>query len=179
LLEGRPVFCYNHLGRTLTRIAGAETLGAQTETVAVRFDYAGGFGGGHFTLTVDGRAVADGAVERTQRGMYSMNEQFDIGRNRGSAVAPDFADRRPFACTAPLESVTVDLAAAPGVSTLEEYRIALATHCEDPCRPGRPRPAGAHAPRGGTRHGCRPSVDRRRWSGRAAGPPNVDQFSIH
>jgi len=129
LLEGRPVFCYNHLGRTLTRIVGAETLGAQTETVAVRFDYAGGFGGGgHFTLTVDGRAVADGAVERTQRGMYSMNEQFDIGRNRGSAVAPDFADRRPFACTAPLESVTVDLAAAPGVSTLEEYRIALATH---------------------------------------------------
>ena len=57
-----------------------------------------------------------------------MNEQFDVGRNRGSAVSPEYAGRGPFAFGPALRHVRVDLPAARDIPAGERARIAMATH---------------------------------------------------
>lgn len=130
VLEGRPVFCYNFFGEDLTYVRAAERLSAGTTTVVAAFDYdGGGFGkGGRLTLSVDGSEVASARIEKTVRAIFSMNEQFDVGRHRGSAVSPEYAGRGPFAFGPALQYVLVDLPAATDVSAAERERIAMAAH---------------------------------------------------
>lgn len=130
LLDGKPVYCYNFSGGGVTHIRSEQPVPADAKVLAIDFDYDGkGFGkGGDVRISVDGEVVAKGRVEATARGIFSMNEQFDIGRNRGSAVSPDYQGKGPFAFTGKLVSVEVDLPAAADISAAERARIELATH---------------------------------------------------
>lgn len=131
VLDSTPVFCYNFSGGGRTYIRSGQPLPADVREVALAFDYdGGGLGkGGSARLTVDGVEVAQGRIERTTRAIFSLNEQLDIGVNRGSPVSEEFADRGRFAFSGALAYVRIDLPRAEhAVSEEERRRIALATH---------------------------------------------------
>ncbi|MFX1759874.1 arylsulfatase [Rhodococcus sp. As11] len=129
VLESRPVFCYNFNGKEHTFVRGP-ALSEDVREVSVHFEYdGGGIGkGGRVTLLVDGVAVADGRVERTARAIFSMNEQLDIGIDRGSPVAEEIARRDRFAFSGTVHHVRIDFGSGGGVPVDEQRRIALATH---------------------------------------------------
>lgn len=129
VLDSHPVFCYNFSGGGRTHVRAPDALAAGSHQITLEFDYDGGIGnGGHIILSVDGAAVARGRVEHTTRAMFSMNEQLDIGVNRGSPVSEEFADRGRFLFTGQLHHVQVDLGSEAGSIERERERIALAIH---------------------------------------------------
>ena len=91
---GRPAYAYNLFGKTITTIAGSERLAPGKARVEIRFDYdegsgkrGGGVGrGAELTLLVDGRAVAEGQIDRSVPGFFSIDETFDVGTDTGSPV---------------------------------------------------------------------------------------------
>jgi arylsulfatase len=111
LLEGRPVFLYNLAGVARYRIAGKEKLTAGKHTVVFDFKYdGGGIGkGGTGTLTVDGKAVAEGKVERTLPFRLQGDETLDCGEDTGTPVSEEYAERMPFHFTGKLAKVVIDL----------------------------------------------------------------------
>jgi len=60
-------------------------------TRRAEFDYDGGglAKGGNVTLYYDGEKVGEGRVEMTQPMVFSADEGLDIGRETGTAVAPE------------------------------------------------------------------------------------------
>ena len=90
--------------------------------VSVHFEYdGGGIGkGGTATLIVDGEVISEGRIEKTTRAIFSMNEQLDVGINRGSPVAEEFAEKGTFRYGGKLHSVTVDLRSTRDVVSAEE-----------------------------------------------------------
>lgn len=129
VVDSKPVFCYNFSGGGLTFVRSDAELTADSREVRLEFDYdGGGIGkGGTATLSVDGVAVASERIEQTTRAMFSMNEQLDIGVNRGSEVCDEIVGR--FAFTGRLHHVRVDLPGEGRPETAaERQRVALATH---------------------------------------------------
>jgi len=60
-------------------------------------------------LKADGTEVAQVDVKRTVPAAFTASETFDVGVDLGSPVSLDYFDRRPFAFTGTIKSVTVDL----------------------------------------------------------------------
>ena len=104
--SGRPLFLYNLFGRVYTTIAG-EPLSVGRHRIVVEFDYDGGLGaGGTLYLTVDGVAHESARIDKTVPIVFSMSgETFDVGCDTGAPVGPY---RHHFACTAGIESVTLE-----------------------------------------------------------------------
>ena len=104
--SGRPRFLYNLFGRVFTTIAG-EPLSVGRHRIVVEFDYDGGLGaGGTLYLTVDGVAHESARIDKTVPIVFSMSgETFDVGCDTGAPVGPY---RHHFACTAGIESVTLE-----------------------------------------------------------------------
>ncbi len=77
------------------------------------FDFAydgGGIGkGGHGTISVDGRKVAESHIERTIGNRFSLDETFDVGEDTGTPVVEDYAEKMPFRFTGTLKKVVVEL----------------------------------------------------------------------
>lgn len=109
VLDSKPVFCYNFSGGGLTFVRGEVPLTAENREVSVAFEYdGGGIGkGGTATLSVDGVVVGTGRIEKTTRAIFSMNEQLDIGVNRGSPVCDEVDGRFEF--SGRLHHVRIDL----------------------------------------------------------------------
>ncbi|WP_182347181.1 sulfatase-like hydrolase/transferase [Tomitella gaofuii] len=131
VLDSVPVFCYTFSGGGRTYVRSASPLSAGEHHVVLEFAYDGGGPGrgGTATLSVDGEQTDSARIERTTPGMFSLNEQFDIGVNRGSPVSEDYADRGPFGFTGMLHSVRVELpASSADVSPEERRRMELAVH---------------------------------------------------
>ncbi|CDZ87369.1 hypothetical protein QM787_20940 [Rhodococcus ruber] len=104
-------------------------LTGDVREVSLRFDYDGGIGkGGEAVLSVDREVVARARIERTARAIFSMNEQLDIGVDRGSPVAEETAGFGRFAFTGTLHHVRIDLPPGGGVRADDRRRVALATH---------------------------------------------------
>ena len=63
--------------------------------VRLEFTYDGGgvAKGGTVTLYIDGKAVGDGRVDRTEPGLFSADETCDIGTEYGSPVTTDYRSR--------------------------------------------------------------------------------------
>ncbi len=87
--EGRPNFTYALFDIQTLTIRGDTALGAGDRTVTVQFDYDGpGYAkGGALRLLVDGVAVASGTLFATTPGLFTIDETFDVGLDRGSPVA--------------------------------------------------------------------------------------------
>ncbi len=130
VLDSKPVFCYNFCDRERTFVRAPDSLPRGESVVSLHFDYdGGGIGmGGTVTLCIDDVAVANGRVESTARAIFSMNEQLDIGVDRGSPVAEEIARRGRFAFTGTLRDVRIDLARGGGVPAAERRKVELATH---------------------------------------------------
>ncbi|CBH47994.1 arylsulfatase [Prescottella equi] len=89
--DGRPTFCYNLFGIEHSYIRAPDTVGVGLHQVRSEFAYdGGGLGkGGTVTLFVDGTAVAEGRVERTEPIGFGY-EFSDVGRDSLSTVTPEY-----------------------------------------------------------------------------------------
>ncbi len=87
--EGKPEFTYNFLGLERFVISSPDALPEGSVSVKFDFVYDGdGLGkGGELTIYLDGKAVADGRIERTQPNMFSADETADVGLDNQTPVA--------------------------------------------------------------------------------------------
>ncbi|MEN6467254.1 MAG: arylsulfatase [Syntrophaceae bacterium] len=109
LEKGTPVFHYNVANVAHYNIAAADPLTPGRHTVVFDFQYdGGGIGrGGAGTISVDGRQVARGRIDRTVPIRYSMDETFDIGEDTGTPASLDYDV--PFKFNGKIEKVVVRL----------------------------------------------------------------------
>jgi len=88
LRNGRPTFTYNYLGLVIYNIVSVKPLTPGKHTIAYDFKYdGGGLGkGGTGTISVDGAKVAEGRIDRTQPGIFSVDDLADVGTDDGTPV---------------------------------------------------------------------------------------------
>jgi hypothetical protein len=91
--EGRPTYCYNFYGVDLFHVRGTTEIGEGRHLVRMQFDYDGGgpARGGTVRLFVGDELAGEGRVERTQPLPFASDEPFEIGRDQGSPVTPDYS----------------------------------------------------------------------------------------
>ncbi len=89
LRNGKPVFTYNFLGLETKEIASKKALKPGKHTIVYDFTYDGGGAGkgGTGVITVGGEKFAEGRLERTQPGVFSVDDLADIGMDEGTPVA--------------------------------------------------------------------------------------------
>ena len=91
LKDGKPKVCYNWFGTVYT-VEAPEKLSPGNHLVRFHFDYdGGGLGkGGTMTISVNGKSVAKGRIEKTVPVVFSM-DTVDVGSDLGRPVARDYS----------------------------------------------------------------------------------------
>jgi arylsulfatase len=109
LLKGKPVFCYNMAEFVRTTVAGPDAVPAGHHVVAADFKYDGGGRGkgGTVTLSVDGKPVASGHVERTLANLFALDSSMSVGQGTGLPVSDDYLT--PFKFSGTLDQLVVTL----------------------------------------------------------------------
>jgi len=89
--DSKPVYTYNFLGLDRYTVAAKDPIPTGPATVELDFAYdGGGLGkGGMATLSVNGKAVATGRIEKTQPLLFSADETADVGLDNQTPVAED------------------------------------------------------------------------------------------
>jgi arylsulfatase len=59
------------------------------------------------TLTVNGKQVGQGRIERSVPAGHTASETFDVGADLGSPVALDYYDRAPFKFNGKIEKIHI------------------------------------------------------------------------
>lgn len=87
--KDKPAFAYNYLGLQSYNIIASQALKPGKHTIVYDFKYDGGGPGkgGTATITVDGAKVAEGRIEKTQPGIFSVDDLADVGTDDGTPVA--------------------------------------------------------------------------------------------
>lgn len=87
--NGKPSFTYNFLGLESTTIASTQVLKPGKYTIVYDFKYDGGgpAKGGVGTISVNGNKVGEGRINRTQPGIFSVDDLADVGLDEGTQVA--------------------------------------------------------------------------------------------
>jgi arylsulfatase len=113
LEKGKPVFHSNFCDVAHYEVAGKDALSAGKHVIKMDFAYdGGGIGkGGTATLSVDGREVARGRIEKTVPIRISLDEGFDVGEDSGTPV--NLSYDVPFKFTGKINKVTIDLKPSP------------------------------------------------------------------
>jgi arylsulfatase len=118
IMDGRPRFDYafSNQAKHHYQVAGKDKLSTGKHTIRLDFLYDGGGMGKGATpiLSVDGREVGKGRIDRTIALRFSLDECFDVGEDTGTPVAEDYADRMPFRFTGTLRRLVIDLGEAHG-----------------------------------------------------------------
>jgi arylsulfatase A-like enzyme len=88
LKAGKPAFTYNYLGLQSYNILSRQGLKPGKHTLVFDFKYdGGGLGkGGTGTITIDGTKAGEGRIDKTQPGMFSVDDLADIGTDDGTPV---------------------------------------------------------------------------------------------
>ncbi len=86
--DGKPAFAYNFLGLSGSQVMARNALSPGKHTIVYDFAYDGGGQGkgGMGTITVDGVKVAEGRIEKTQPGIFSVDDLADVGVDDGTHV---------------------------------------------------------------------------------------------
>jgi hypothetical protein len=86
--DKKPAYTYNFLGLSQYTIESAEEIPAGQATVVLKFDYdGGGVGkGGTAQLSVNGKTVGEGRIEKTQPLIFSADETADVGLDNQTPV---------------------------------------------------------------------------------------------
>jgi len=107
--DGKPSYTYNFLGLESKTFAAAEALPAGKATIKLDFAYDGGGPGkgGKIVLSVNGKTVAEGRLERTQQGIFSADETADVGTDDATPVVEAYAGKARF--TGNVERVTIEV----------------------------------------------------------------------
>jgi arylsulfatase len=123
LKSGRPVFHYNFLNIAHFEIAARDALPAGKHTIVFDFRYdGGGIGkGGTGTISVDGKQLAQGRIDRTVPIRFSFDETFDVGEDTGTPVSEDYDV--PFRFSGTIERVVVNLSdTKPGAADQQKLQ---------------------------------------------------------
>jgi arylsulfatase len=100
IIDGKPQFvhAFSNQPQHKYRVASGEKLAAGKHTIKLDFQYDGPSrgAGGTATLSVDGRQVAQGKIERTVPTRFSLDETFDVGMDTGTPVVEDYVNKMPF-----------------------------------------------------------------------------------
>ena len=107
--SGRPGFYYNMANVAHYSIVSKHALKPGKHTVVFDFKYnGGGIGkGGTGTLSVDGKQLTQGRIDRTTPFRFSLDETFDVGEDTGTPVSLDYDV--PFKFTGQIEKVVINL----------------------------------------------------------------------
>jgi len=91
LKDGKPVYTYNFLGLERYTVASPTAIPTGNVTVELDFEYdGGGLGkGGTASLSVNGKEVATGRINKTQPLIFSADETADVGLDNQTPVAED------------------------------------------------------------------------------------------
>jgi arylsulfatase len=85
--KGKPTFTYNFLGLEKFVVASSRALTPGKHTVVYDFKSDGGLGkGGMGTMSIDGAKVGEGRIEKTQPGIFSVDDLADVGTDDGTPV---------------------------------------------------------------------------------------------
>lgn len=92
--EGKPVYTYNWVGMERYTIASPEPLPEGKATLRYEFAYDGGGRGkgGQGTLSVNGRKVAEGRIEKTVPNLFSADETANVGVDEETPVTADYPE---------------------------------------------------------------------------------------
>ena len=87
--NGKPSFTYNYLGLENYTVNSARALKPGKHTLVFDFNYdGGGIGkGGIGTIMIDGTKAGEGRIEKTQPGIFSVDDLADVGTDEGTHVA--------------------------------------------------------------------------------------------
>ena len=86
-------------------MASSQALSPGKHTIVYEFKSDGGLGkGGVGTITIDGNKVGEGRIEKTQPGIFSVDDLADVGTDDGTPVT-DYGASRKF--TGTLNKVTI------------------------------------------------------------------------
>lgn len=113
LRDSKPEFVYalSNQAEHKFRVASDQALPAGDHVVRFKFDYkGGGIGkGATGTLLADEKQVAQGEIPQTISVRFSLDETFDIGKDTGTPVVEDYADKMPYEFTGVLKRLAVVL----------------------------------------------------------------------
>ena len=86
--DGKPAYTYNFLGMERFTVAASEAVPPGPAKLVLAFDYDGGKmgSGGTATLSVNGKKVAEGRIDKTQPLMFSADETADVGLDNQTPV---------------------------------------------------------------------------------------------
>jgi arylsulfatase A-like enzyme len=90
--EGKLRYCYNFFGLQHFIVGSTTALPPGRRDLRMEFIYDGGglARGGNVTLSVDGKPVGKGRVERTIPMGFSADEACDVGEDSGSPASPEY-----------------------------------------------------------------------------------------
>ncbi len=134
IVDGKPEFDYafSNQPQHKYRVASNEKLAPGKHTIKFDSKYDGpGMGkSATGTLSVDGKQVAQGKIERTVPVRFSLDETLDVGMDTGTPVVEDYLAKMPFKFTGDLKKVVIELGksglTASDTRELEEAQKKLA-----------------------------------------------------
>lgn len=109
--DGKPAYTYNFLGLNSYTVSSQEVLPKGKAKLVFDFAYdGGGLGkGGLGTLSVDGRKLAEGRIDRTQPMIFSADETADVGIDDATPVVAGIGQGAQTLFTGKIEKVTIDV----------------------------------------------------------------------
>ena len=113
LIDGKPEFDYafSNQPQDKFRVISKDELAPGKHTLVVDMKYDGpGIGkSATGTLSVDGKQLAQGKIERTIPIRFSLDETMDVGLDTGTPVVEDYVGKMPFKFTGSLKKVVIEL----------------------------------------------------------------------
>ncbi|MBD9454681.1 arylsulfatase [Rhizobium sp. RHZ02] len=110
LKDGKLVTAHNYIDAEHYAVSSDTPIPSGTHDLKMDFAYEGGkeFGkGGTVTLSLDGKQVGTGKIEKTTPFKYSLSENQDVGTDTGTPVTYDY--KTPFSFGGKLNEVTVEI----------------------------------------------------------------------
>jgi arylsulfatase A-like enzyme len=94
--NSKPSFTYNFLGLAQYTVAASQVLKPGKHILTYDFKYDGGglAKGGMGTISIDGTKAAEGRIDKTQPGIFSVDDLADVGIDEGTWVADYGASAR-------------------------------------------------------------------------------------
>ena len=111
LTDGKPSYTYNWIGLARYTVAAQDPVPAGKATITVDFAYDGGGRGkgGSATLSVNGRKVAEGRVDRTNAFLFSTDEGADVGMDEDTPVTEVYQAGANSRFTGTINKVTIEV----------------------------------------------------------------------
>ena len=108
--DGKPAYTYNFVGLQEYTVNATERLAPGKATITLDFAYDGnGRGkGGTATISVNGKKVGSGRVERTNANVFSADDAADVGVDEGTNVSAAYKQHGN-AFTGTIEKVLVEV----------------------------------------------------------------------